>query len=319
MDPVEEIYNAMQIDSALYSRMHASAPWGIAFNPISAVRFELVVQGKCQLESKAIPHPLALVAGDCFVINQQVSFRLWNGSTDTSFTGCETLFANHPRHEILTWGGGGEIADLIMGHFYFDEEFGSPLFNVLPGIIHIPQKCIHTHLLQATLQLINYETVEQKIGSQLMIKRLADILLIQALRSHFFTDKAQTSWVAGWHDQRLKSVLQAIHSDLGQHWQVSELANIAGMSRAAFSAYFKHKTGEPLLTYLTRWRIYRAKYQLRHSQCSLSQIATQVGYETDSVFSRFFKHHTGLSPGQFRAGKSKSKSSIHTEKQHMSD
>ena len=82
----------------------------------------------------------------------------------------------------------------------------------------------------------------------------------------------------------------------------TRLAKAVGMSRSSFSARFSSLVGVPPLRYLTRLRMQLAANALRgSSRASLTEIAEQVGYDSESSFGRAFKRSFGVSPGTFRA------------------
>lgn len=54
------------------------------------------------------------------------------------------------------------------------------------------------------------------------------------------------------------------------------------------------------LDYLNRWRMTIARTALRHSEEPLVDIASRIGYLSDTAFSIAFKRWTGQSPGRFR-------------------
>ena len=78
------------------------------------------------------------------------------------------------------------------------------------------------------------------------------------------------------------------------------LAKQVNQSRSTFAARFKCLAGEAPLQYLTRWRMYCAAKLLRSGNYTVSDIAQQVGYESEAAFSKAFKRQTGQSPSQYR-------------------
>lgn len=50
------------------------------------------------------------------------------------------------------------------------------------------------------------------------------------------------------------------------------------------------------LTYLTRWRMYRARVLLRDEQARVSEVARALGYGSETAFSTAFKREVGLAP-----------------------
>lgn len=68
MDPLDDVFAAMRVRSALYARLEAGAPWGVSLAGGESARFGLVVRGGCLLEVEGADHPIALAAGDCYVL-----------------------------------------------------------------------------------------------------------------------------------------------------------------------------------------------------------------------------------------------------------
>lgn len=99
-------------------------------------------------------------------------------------------------------------------------------------------------------------------------------------------------------------VLQAIIDDLNLYfyrsWRVEDLAKAAGMSVPNFFRCFRRVTGSTPIGFLRRVRINQAKRRLIESRDSIKEVAEQVGYSDQFYFSRDFKHHTGMSPSDFR-------------------
>jgi AraC-like DNA-binding protein len=90
-----------------------------------------------------------------------------------------------------------------------------------------------------------------------------------------------------------------MHGDVRAGWTVSQLANIAGMSRSAFAARFGDTLGCGPIEYLARWRMALAKDALTRGVETLDRIADQIGYESASAFSTAFRKRLGCSPGRF--------------------
>jgi AraC-like DNA-binding protein len=72
------------------------------------------------------------------------------------------------------------------------------------------------------------------------------------------------------------------------------------MSRSAFAARFTALTGEPVMQYVSRWRMQCAADALQQEDLSMAAIAERVGYDSEAAFGRAFKRVHGISPGRAR-------------------
>jgi AraC-like DNA-binding protein len=95
----------------------------------------------------------------------------------------------------------------------------------------------------------------------------------------------------------IKACVQASCMDV--NFSVQALADSLNMGMANLSQYFKKKTGETLVDYVTELRMERAKELLRLQKYKLDDVAGMTGYMNVSSFIRRFKQYTGVTPGQY--------------------
>jgi AraC-like DNA-binding protein len=299
MDPLDDAFAAMRVRESLYARVDASAPWGIRFKAGTTARFGLVVSGSCWLTTDAPARSVPLATGDCYVILDGSSYVL--GDDPRSPT--ENCFDLLPRliDGAVSVGGGGPAATVVTGWFVYDDLGARPLMALLPRVLHTRVDGYRTDILKATLELLARETERPGLGSGVVVSGLADILFVQAIRSHLGDagDK-DVGWLAALSDRRIGAAMRALHGSPAEPWTVAKLACVANMSRSAFAARFKARLGEAPLEYLTRWRMFRAGVLLRRTERSLAEIADQVGYESDAALSKAFHRVVGMAPGAFR-------------------
>lgn len=239
MDPLDDVFAAMRVQTAMYVRLETSAPWGIQFAGGSAARFGFVVRGTCWLISDAGP-AVELSAGDCYVLVHGSEYAL-RDDVGSSTRNCFDVLRGQ-NGNVVTVGGGGDAATVVTGWFTYDELSARPLMQLLPPLLHAQIGAERTFLLESTLQLLALETAERGLGSGVVISRLADILFIQAIRTHVASRvSGESGWLAALTDARLGPVLRAIHLDAATPWTVDALASTAGMSRSAFASHFKQR------------------------------------------------------------------------------
>jgi len=202
----------------------------------------------------------------------------------------------------MRFGGGGELTQLTCGVVRFDHVAGQRLIALLPKVLQIDSWADDaSSWLQSTLRFIAHEARELRPGGETVITHLADILIIQAIRSWIDSaHEAQTGWLVALRDHHVGRALAAIHKEPEKDWTVASLAKEVGMSRSGFSARFTHLVGEPAMRYLTHWRMQLAHAQLKETSDSLSILADRLGYHSEAAFCRAFKRVFGVSPGSIR-------------------
>ncbi|MEO1455521.1 MAG: AraC family transcriptional regulator [Pseudomonadota bacterium] len=134
-----------------------------------------------------------------------------------------------------------------------------------------------------------------------MLTRLADILIIQAIRAWLDSaSEARQGWLATLHDPQIGRALVAIHKHPAQAWSVDGLSQSAALSRSAFAARFTALVGHCAMSYLTDWRLSLATRFLAETDLPLAEIAARVGYGSEPVFGRAYTRVYGQSPGHVR-------------------
>ena len=302
MDPLDDAFSAMRVRESLYARLDASAPWAVRFREGKAARFGLVIAGSCWLTTEAPAKSIPLAPGDCYVILDGSTYTLGDDPSSTP----QNCFDVVPKlvDGSVAVGGGGAAATVVTGWFVYDELGARPLTALLPRVLLTRVDGYRTELLKATLDLLAKETERPGIGSGVVVSGLADILFVQAIRSHLNnSSEDDVGWLAALSDKRIGVAMRALHGRPAEPWTVEKLATLSNMSRSAFAARFKARLGEAPLEYLTRWRMFRAGVLLRHTERSLAEIAHEVGYESDAALSKAFHRIVGMAPGAFRKQK----------------
>jgi AraC-like DNA-binding protein len=299
MDPLDDAFSVMRVRESLYARLDAGAPWAIRFREGKAARFGLVISGACWLTTEQPSKSIPLAAGDCYVILDGSTYTLGDDPRSAPLNCFDVM----PKlvDGAVSIGGDGMAATVVTGWFVYDELGARPLTALLPRVLHTRVDGYRTDILKTTLELLAKETERPGVGSGVVISGLADILFVQAIRSHLnHAGEDEVGWLAALSDKRIGAAMRALHGRPAEPWTVEKLAALANMSRSAFAARFKAKLGEAPLEYLTRWRMFRAGVLLRYSECSLAEIANEVGYESDAALSKAFHRVVGMAPGAFR-------------------
>jgi AraC-like DNA-binding protein len=302
MDPLSEVFGSMRIQNAIYTRLEATAPWGFHYpeDREPRIRFALMVRGLALLKFKNLRQAISLSAGDVFI----------SILSDEPFT-----LVDHPRSRVadyrelrklevdcvIHYGGGGAPTTLVSGSFGMNA-FEAPLIStILPRFLHLRLDQNRSHAFQSVLDLLAAETAKPGVASSRLISCLYESLFVYAIRAYASSSAAPPKgWLAAMSDKHLGKAIQAMHSGIDRSWSVASLAREARMSRSAFALKFKTVLGQTPLEYLTQWRMYRAGDMIRSNNASFTEVASAVGYGSESSFSRVFRRELGVAPREYR-------------------
>lgn len=137
----------------------------------------------------------------------------------------------------------------------------------------------------------------------MVLDRLLDLLLIDALRTWFSRPGAQApAWYRALGDPVVGQALRLLQNEPAHPWTVAALAGRTGVSRAGLARRFTELVGEPPMAYLTGWRLAVAADLLRETDATVEAVAHKVGYSQAFAFSTAFKRVRGVSPQDYRKG-----------------
>lgn len=299
-DPLGEALHYLRLSGTFYCHSELSSPWGIVLPPLpDCLMFHVVLSGSCWLSVQDAPirklHP-----GDMALVSHGQGHSLTSNPGDDAVNLFELPRQSvSERYEILRHGGNGAATNLVCGAMRFNHPIAKQLVSLLPSEIVVePTDICYSDWMQSTLRLMASEARQLRPGGETMITRLADILVIQAVRSWIDHDpNAQTGWLGALKDKQVGRAISLMHGDPARAWNLTMLANEVAMSRSAFAARFSALVEMPAMQYLARWRMNLALAILEEQDEGLSQVASRVGYTSEAAFSRAFKRYIGVPPG----------------------
>ncbi len=303
VDPVGEALHVLRMSGTFYCRSELSGPWGMSLPPTpGCLWFHVVTSGECLLEVDVDGGAEApMRPGELVLVPRGEGHRL------RSAPGVATPDIRsipHPmlddRYALLSHGGGGEVTRMVCGAVRFEHPAAQSLVDLLPGTIRVEPSALSGRL-QDTLRLLAAEVEDLRPGGEAVITRLADVLVIQAIRTWLTHDPAaRTGWLGALADDRIGRVLAHVHREPEREWTVGTLASTAAMSRSAFAARFTEIVGESAMSYVTRWRMHAAVDALSSGDVTVADLAGRMGYRSEAAFSRAFSRVVGESPGSVR-------------------
>ncbi|RZI77171.1 MAG: AraC family transcriptional regulator [Variovorax sp.] len=314
MDALSETLRVVRLVGAIFIHARFSAPWcyqsprADTVAPLlepgaeRVVIFHLITDGECLVEMPG-QAPVQLVAGDAVLFTQGDAHRMASeaGLPPASGGGrlAEVLSRRPGR---LAYGGGGARTRLVCGYLACDARLASMLLQGLPPLVKVNVRDSSAGTwLEASVRYALAEARSPRPGGAGVLAKLAEVLFVEVLRLYMNGQgEGRTGWLAGVGDRIVGAALNALHKNPAKAWTLDELARTAGTSRSVLAERFQLLVGTSPIQYLTQWRMLLAANLLSRSNAPLTSIAEDVGYQTDTAFSRAFRREYGAPPAAWR-------------------
>jgi len=296
-DPLSRTLADLEMSGVFYAVSELAAPWGIEMPPLpGTIVFHLVTRGR-----------MVCTVGDTVTeVQPGVVLLVPHGrghaiadAADSALTPLFSLPRTEvgKRYERIVVPGSGQVTELVCGAVSFSGLAASRLMSGLPAVLEVGEG-LDPGWVAAAFSLMAEESRHNRPGSDAVTARIADVLVIHAVRA-WLRQSPGSGWVSALRDPRIGAALDAVHDDPGAPWTLITLADRAHLSRSAFAARFTTLLGEPPMSYVTAWRMDLAARLVREADLPLARVAEQVGYRSESSFNRAFRRAHGLTPGSY--------------------
>jgi len=314
MDALSETLRVVRLVGAIFINARFTAPWcylspsADTAAPIlepgaeRVVIFHLITEGECYVEMSEADEPVRLTAGDVVIFPQGHAHRMCSspGLPPAKGRRLDEVLARRPRQ--LAYGGGGPTTRLVCGYLACDARLARLLLAGLPPLVRVDVRGSNAGVwLEASVRYALAEARSPRPGGEGVLAKLSEVLFIEVLRLYMNQQSAgRTGWLAGVGDRIVGAALCALHKRPAHAWTLEELAREASTSRSVLAERFQHLVGSSPMQYLTQWRMMLAANLLTRSSAPLARIAEDVGYQTDTAFSRAFRREFGAPPAAWR-------------------
>lgn len=292
VDPLAEVVTLLQPAARFSKQVVGAGAWRIRRSDAGQPFYCAVLEGGCHMALDG-GAPILLQAGDFVLV--PAAYRIAMSSLAPHADVAETL-PTALGNGVFRIGMQEGPTDLriLAGHCSFGSPDAALLVSLLPQMVYV-----HGEQRLATLvQLVSEESREARPAREVVLARLLEVLLIEALRSAAGT-AASPGLARGLADARLAAAIRAMHAQPTRAWTVAALAKEAALSRSAFFERFGRTVGMAPMEYLLAWRMALAKDLLRGTEFGIAEIAERVGYSSASTFSVAFARHVGQPPTQY--------------------
>ena len=318
MDALSEVLRVVRLIGAIFINARFTAPWcyqspsagsaALLLEPGAerVVIFHLIAEGECYVE---LPNatPLRLTAGDVVIFPQGDAHLMSStpGLPPAKGARLDAVLARRPRQ--IYYGGGGAATRLVCGYLACDARLARMLLAGLPPLVRVNVRGSNAGVwLEASVRYALGEARSPRPGGAGVLAKLAEVLFIEVLRLYMHEQgDGRTGWLVGVGDRVVGAALNSLHKSPAHAWTLEELARTVGTSRSVLAERFQQMVGSSPMQYLTQWRMLLAANLLCRSNAPLASIAQDVGYQTDTAFSRAFRREFGAPPAAWRRSQSK--------------
>lgn len=310
MDALAGLLDGPRARGAFLLRMVMEPPWSVRIDDRAPLCLMSVTAGEAWILPAGDTGPVLLRPGDLAVARGPQPYtvadlpetapqaRIGPGGV------CATLRGEPLSHSmdlgVRTWGNAPDgSTTVLVGTYLLDGEISGRLLDALPPLVVLPSGG-RSRPLPA---LLDEEIARDEPGQSVVLDRLLDLLLIDALRTWFSRPGAEPpAWYRAMGDPVVGQALRLLQNEPAHPWTVAALAGRTGVSRAGLARRFTELVGEPPMAYLTGWRLAVAADLLRETDATVEAVARQVGYSQAFAFSTAFKRVRGVSPQEYRKG-----------------
>lgn len=300
---ISVILGGIRLSESFYAMSHCYGPWGFRNPPGAGAIFHYPVKGKALVET-ADGKTVMMDEGDLVLLTKGYNHVLKSEKEAPLFTleslGYERTGPNSTKMQIGETDS-GELTVMVCGGVMFEPAW-HPLFESFPRIINFRQtEQKNAAWSKALVDLMGMEVARGLPGSEAIITRLIEVLVIGAIRDWMLYNVDDTSgWIMALRDNNVGHALASLHEKPGNNWTVATLAEEAVMSRTAFAERFNALIGLPPMHYLLNLRMHIAGDMLRNTNLGIAKISSEIAYGSEISFSRAFKKYWGKPPGAYR-------------------
>ena len=292
-DPLSEVITLLQPRSVFSKCISGAGRWAVRYSDFGHPSFCAVMEGHCQLSVEG-QSGMLLQAGDFLLLPRTPGFTM-SGSEPVEPECIDPTVSHAPMEEVRHGSPDGPPDVRILGgYFLLDSPEAALLVGQMRPVIHVRG----VERLSSMVKLLFEESIVNRPGRDLVLTRMVEVLLVEALR-FAPSDDSPPGLLRGLADPQLASAIRQMHGHLARTWTVDQLARAAGLSRSAFFERFSRKVGMPPMEYLLAWRMTVAKGLLRQKDLGMTEIAERVGYSSPSAFSTAFCREVGQPPRSY--------------------
>lgn len=307
MDVLDELLAGTRAQDGVFNLTILDLPWALEIRDEAPLALAILIRGSGWVTREGL-EPQRMEQGDVAIVTgpepyvvsdsltTEPQLRIHPGGICEPLPGAPIDYS--ARLGVRTYGArkSGEVM-VASGTYQVAGDVNRRLVTALPPVLVVPA----TEVAGSVMDMITSEIQRDAPGQQSVLDRWLDLALITTLRAWFARpDSHAPGWYQAQTDPVAGTALRLLHEDPSYPWNVTELADRVGISRASLARRFSAVVGEAPMSYLTGWRITLAADQLRSTRDTVETIARRVGYANAFALSVAFKRVRGVTPTDHR-------------------
>jgi hypothetical protein len=201
-DPLADVIGLLHPRVVLWKQIEGSGRWALRFEANPDVNFGVVTTGHCWLQCEG--GPVGLAKGDFLLLSGPPAFTFSSDIGEDSggdVVDADRTLAGTQDNHLRLGSEGGPAVQLLAGHFAIEPENADLLLDLLPTVVHLRAGTDGAGRIASLLELIGDEAGADRPGASLVLTRLVEVMLVEALRSAPATlEQPPASLLAGLGD-----------------------------------------------------------------------------------------------------------------------
>jgi len=303
-DIFEELTPLLKVRPELQAICRFGAQWAVphAPEPEGWAPFHIVTAGQCQLEMQGVTS-LTLTAGDVAVLPHGGPHTI-RALPDP--VGLPATVRSRPRSfdsiAIKTNVEESVETGLICGRFRFEQSNHNTVLAALPPIVIISAFAGRSAgRISGLIAMMQGELEDDRSGAAAVATALSLAVMVIVLRTHLEAAAPQQGMLALLARPQTAKALFGMLKDPARSWTLDDLAQQAHTSRATLVRQFQVAVNMAPVAFLAELRLTLARARIRASRTPLAVIAEDVGYQSETAFSRAYQRQFGLPPSSDRS------------------
>lgn len=163
---------------------------------------------------------------------------------------------------------------------FFSEDF---------YLLHSENSGLYNHIFKKLITHWTSRKICFEMQATACLYELLSLAVSEILEKQFHTG----SYI------RMRPSKEYIDKNYASDITLDMLANLSNMSVTNFRREWMKLYGETALEYRDKLRLFHAKEYLMSGYYTVTEVSQKCGFDDVNYFIRFFKKHTGISPGKF--------------------